>query len=345
MSDISLTSLSSSEVAQWVEGACYICNKTEGRLHRALEMMFGSRQEFAYFECSSCGCLHLIQPPTDIGVYYPSHYYAYASPDSPSVAPKSRIRRWAYDKRNRAQLLGSSGPWGLAARIRPRPDLARTASMLSPIPSKSLKLRILDVGCGSGTLLRLLNSVGFESLTGVDPFLPTDVEISSGCRIFAGDLESLVGRQFDLIMFHHSLEHLPNQLETLRIVQRMLSPQGVCLICIPLAASEPWKKYGTDWVELDAPRHYYLHSPRSLEIVACRADLEVYHTAYESTAFTYWGSELYRRNTPLYNLAERSWVNPHTVFSECEMDEFRKMASQDNYRGAAGRGAFYLRKC
>ena len=67
-------------------------------------------------------------------------------------------------------------------------------------------------------------------------------------------------------MFHHSFEHLPDPIETLERVYRLMPSGGNCLIRIPLVSSEAWKKYGPHWVQLDAPRHFFLYSIESLKL-------------------------------------------------------------------------------
>ncbi len=94
-------------------------------------------------------------------------------------------------------------------------------------------------------------------------------------KLFGAALERMgmqVVREFDLILFDHSLEHIADQIGTLKIVRRLLTRDGVCIVRIPIAASDVWKEYDVDWVELDAPRHYFIHTPASFRTrrQACR---------------------------------------------------------------------------
>ena len=41
------------------------------------EMMFGSEEEFAYLECSNCGCLQIVNPPSTMKNMYPSNYCSF----------------------------------------------------------------------------------------------------------------------------------------------------------------------------------------------------------------------------------------------------------------------------
>jgi hypothetical protein len=72
------------------------------------------------------------------------------------------------------------------------------------------------------------------------------------------------------------------------------------MIRIPLVDSFAWRKYGVDWVQLDAPRHFYLHSRDSVATVAAQVGLEVRQIVYDSTAFQFEVSEMYRQGKPLH---------------------------------------------
>ena len=53
-------------------------------------MMFGTRERFAYFECSACGCLQIETVPADMARHYPDNYYSFSastSAEPSSVAP------------------------------------------------------------------------------------------------------------------------------------------------------------------------------------------------------------------------------------------------------------------
>jgi 2-polyprenyl-3-methyl-5-hydroxy-6-metoxy-1,4-benzoquinol methylase len=54
------------------------------------------------------------------------------------------------------------------------------------------RTRILDVGCGSGSLLQRLARAGFQDLTGADPFIKTDTS-SNGVTILKRNIRDLDG--------------------------------------------------------------------------------------------------------------------------------------------------------
>jgi predicted TPR repeat methyltransferase len=204
--------------------------------------------------------------------------------------------------------------------------------------------RILDVGCGSGKLLRTLHSIGYRQLTGIDPFVADDIEIGPGARILKSTIETFEQPQ-DLIMFNHSLEHVPDQEGTLRRAARLLADGGAITVSIPVVSSEAWRTYGVDWVQLDAPRHLYLHSARSIELVARRTGLRVVEVFQDSNAFQFWGSEQCRRGIAL-NAPNSYLVDPaRSVFSREDIARFRREAQRVNAAGCGDQATFILRPC
>lgn len=322
--------------------SCRICGSSEGQLHPVKEMMFGTREEFLYFECNRCQCLQLENPPDDLSRYYPSDRY-YSFEEKPHAPPPgNRLRKWIKRRRDSAVLFQRGGVWGWMARRFPNPGIVDVRSWLSPTAARHFGSRIVDVGCGNGhTLFRLAN-LGFTNLTGLDPFASEEIQ-TPHLRVVKLPLESLTGETFDLVMFHHSFEHLPNPLEVLRLVRSMVSDSGSCLLRLPIASNGPWKLYGSDWAEIDAPRHFFLHTEFSLNLLANQAGFQISHIDYEAEPFSYAASELYRQGKSLYSPDERRVLHWTEACTAEEIARFESMASAYNVPGWAGRAAFFLR--
>ena len=319
---------------------CKICgNSQDNQTYRVREMMFGTRDYFAYLECSQCGCLQIVQSPVDLAKYYPPAYYSFSSIHA---APATLLQRARKMLKCRALWNG-----GLLARaiLRRRGPEDELLSQLGSLGKAHLSRgsRILDVGSGTGALLLELKNAGFERLLGVDPFIESDIQYPNGLRIRKCVIYD-VGGQWDLVMFHHSFEHLPDPLGTLDHCCELLADKGWCLIRIPTVSSWAWKKYRENWVQLDAPRHLFLHSVRSIKTLASNAGLHLKEVVYDSTALQFWGSEQYLRDIPL--TAERSYCkNPtQSIFSPEEIESFRKQAEAFNARNEGDQAIFYLTK-
>lgn len=93
-----------------------------------------------------------------------------------------------------------------------------------------------------------------------------------------------------------------------------------------------WENYKTHRVQIDAPRHFFLHTTRSFEVLAEKAGLKIWDIVFDSTEMQFWGSEQYARGIPY--MAENSYlVNPKkSIFSAREIKRFRKMAQDLNVK-------------
>ena len=322
-----------------MDPTCRVCSHTapHPRL-RAREMMFGLGDEHGYFRCSSCACLQIERVPDDLSRYYPARYYSFSL--DPAAVYGGPFRTWARTARDRRAVLGE----GLAGRLLLRrfPEPALESLRLLGVTRRS---RVLDVGCGTGLHLYALQRLGFESLLGVDPFLPGDLFHAPALHVRAIPVHDLEGEGgWDVIMYHHAFEHVADPLEQLSTVARLLAPGGGCLVRIPVSDSEAFERYGADWVQLDAPRHLHLHSRASMTALAARAGLRVERVVSDSTGFQFWGSEQYRRGVPLL-----AGEGPHdawarSFFSARQLRDFEREARRLNARGRGDQAVFLLRR-
>jgi SAM-dependent methyltransferase len=256
---------------------CQVCSHTGGRTHIVFEMMFGTREAFDYWECGFCGGISLVTPPKNLGSYYPGKYYDRTS----------RLNHRLRALRDRIYLSPLSGlvNW----RVSPVMDALRRAG-LTP------RTRLLDVGCGVGHLISDLRRIGYQA-EGIDPFAGQDTRDGFGIRVRRSRLDE-IEETYDVLLFCHSLEHAPDQVETLRLARSRLNPGGVCVVMIPLVGWA-WTHYGVHWAQLDAPRHWFLHTEKSLGIAAAAAGFEISETIFDSNEFQFFASELYRSGRPL----------------------------------------------
>ena len=303
-------------------------------------MLFGSRALFDYLQCGRCGCLQLANPPEDMRQYYPAGYYSHKeSAARRSTHPLKRYLRLACDR----YAVQNRGLVGRIVHARYPNSALRSLAQLRLAPTA----RILDVGCGTGGLLCRLADQGFQHLTGIDPFIEKDIQHQNGkvtvLKCAPEDLDDGKG-PWDLIMSHHSFEHMPEPERALQRMAALLSGTGTCLIRTPTVSSFAWQEYGTDWVQIDAPRHLFVHSRESMRILAEKAGLRVEHVIYDSSEMQFWASEQYRQDIPL--LSDRSHrKNPSgSIFSRRQIREFRRRARQLNASGQGDQAAFYLRK-
>lgn len=201
--------------------------------------------------------------------------------------------------------------------------------------------RVLDVGCGEGALLLRLHGAGFRSLTGVDPFLAADRAPAPAVRLHATYLDRLDGT-FDVIMFNHALEHVPDPAATLAQARARLAPGGLCLVRVPTPSSAVFETYGDTWVQLDAPRHLVLPSRTGMATLASRTGFRLERTIDDSTGFGFWGSELYRQDVAL-SPPGGPRADPRARFGQRRLAAWSREARALNALGRGDQAAFVLR--
>jgi SAM-dependent methyltransferase len=190
---------------------------------------------------------------------------------------------------------------------------------------------ILDVGCGSGDLLRRMQRYGFTRLTGVDPYAPEDIA-EANFKIVKGELSEVDGK-FDLIMAHHVLEHMQDPFRALTSIRERLTKGGRILVRTPLAGSYAYRHYGPHWFNLDAPRHLNILSVRGLHRLAERAGLKVCYGGFDSNELALSMSESYKNDIPA---REARAVDSRT------RRKYRKTTRRLNASGEGDTGIFVL---
>jgi hypothetical protein len=165
---------------------CKICANTQNNQTVVVkEMMFGLRDEFVYFKCSSCGCLQIVTPPKDLSKYYPNENYYSFQRIVTANSKKEKLK-------NSLKSLFFNIYWHLKVPLENLPHV-RYFSWLNSLQKITKKSKILDVGCGNGRLLQQMNIWGFKNLTGIDPFIENDITYASGVRILKSDvLENMI---------------------------------------------------------------------------------------------------------------------------------------------------------
>ncbi|MGW4096201.1 class I SAM-dependent methyltransferase [Mycobacterium sp. NPDC004974] len=280
---------------------CRLCGSTGP--HQAIEvreMMFGTRELFGYFSCTECDTLQIHDELAgdELMRHYPQNYYSHSASAQPSAF------QWLVTQHDAHKLRGGGNRMlGALIKARVSEGIFRVllgGDVISMVAQLDVErdARILDVGCGTGTLLDRLSRIGFTSLLGADPFIAADGESSEGVPLMKRDLSAVDGK-FDLVMFNHSLEHVPDPVATLKVAYEKLAPGGMCLARVPTTSSEAWTTYRADWVQADAPRHMVIPSRQGMAMAAEKAGLRVVRTFDDSNLGQFLGSEAYRRDVPV----------------------------------------------
>lgn len=257
----------------------------EGADRTLRELMYGTGEAFSYGRCGTCSSLSIMEIPQDLGRFYPKDYYSLGQPAPLGSRERLSIGMASVIRGGARRLVGTA-IWPMSVawiwKTSAGPDSA-----------------ILDVGCGTGRVVRSLAARGWRGCEGIDPFLPEpEIVDPSGARIRRKTIAEM-DRGFDLITFHHVIEHLENPAEALRQARERLSPGGEIVIGVPLFDSWASRRYGDEWVQLDPPRHLFIPTEDGVRRLAARAGLQVVHHYRDSCGFGLWGSRALQRRLPL----------------------------------------------
>ena len=315
---------------------CKICKNSIGNSkYRVREMMFGLREEFDYFQCANCGCLQIGTAPQDLSRYYPRDYFSLEK-------PKLSERLALFSSLKQARLKHALGQ---------KNALGAVLSIIGGIPSipewvikahLRTDSRILDVGCGQGQRLLQLRRKGFSSLTGIDPHIASNIRYRCGVTVYKMQVEDIT-EHFDFVTLNHSFEHMSDPLNTLKKLRDITNPNGYVMIRIPIADSFAWRNYGSDWFQIDAPRHLFLHTRKSMELLAVKAGFTIFDITYDSNEGQFICSEQYKRDIPLMDRRAYRKGRLSELFSMEEIRTFKEKAQYLNSIKEGDSACFYLR--
>lgn len=316
---------------------CQICQKKDFfTVHTFREIMYGFDEKFEYLECPYCNSLQIKNVPEDISMYYGDNYNSFQN------IPKLKDNRIkAFLKKERAKVcLGNKNIFRkILASIYKPPEYFEWLKKVNLTHQSS----ILDIGCGAGHLLVRMRKDGFYRLMGTDMFLTDDIFYENGVSIYKKDMKE-IERKFDFIMLHHSFEHMFDPIETLKKLYKLLKNDRFILIRIPVFGSLAWEKYGAGWVQLDAPRHFYSYSKKTIEFMAELTGFQIADVIFDSTEFQFWGSEQCLKGISLSD--ETSFgINPgKSIFSHYQIKKFKQRALELNKNSEGDQACFYLYK-
>ena len=208
----------------------------------------------------------------------------------------------------------------------PRRDWFDHVIRLAQRYSGQEKLRVLEVGSGYGAFVHYTSKshtvIGTEASREI-------AEASNGMILSARDCgfyQRLPDGSFDLIYMEHVLEHIPNPVELLNSLVRLLSPQGVLVICVPNHGCLLSRILRLRWPWTCPPLHLYYYQKGSLARLLQKFNLSVLETSardyffrsiyqfYSFAGITNLLSGFLRRHTRLaVRPKEHSYSYPRTI--------------------------------
>ncbi len=275
-------------------GPCPICGNDESHiLFRAKDRLHGTPGEYTYKRCKSCRTVFQDPrvKPEDLRLCYPADYYTHLHSDTchstRTNAHRERhfgkardtVRRWTQNATVGIPMLGIAGVVGRilssSPALRERAFYNYVPDAL--IPRSAARLRALDVGCGSGSLLDALQRVGWDA-EGVewDPVAADEARRFSGRPVWTGDFRILglpLG-SYHLIVLSHVFEHLDEPIGALVLLWELLAAGGRIVLFYPNPESLGSWLLGSYWFPWEPPRHLVLPSTNALRMAARRAGFD-----------------------------------------------------------------------
>lgn len=223
---------------------CRCCDRQQHSfLYKGKDRLHGLDGQFSLFTCANCGVVAVFPrlSSNEIEKFYPESYISYPLPVEDE---KSRMRK--LDRQ-----------FGVTKRRRKIEK-----------HSKKRMGRILDIGCATGVFLNEMKSHGWDAY-GVEPSsYAAGVAVErSGLNVFNGYLDEVDFEDhfFDVITLWDVFEHLADPNEALRIIKRILKPDGSLVITMPNTDSWERKIFNQYWAGWDVPRHYHIFSEDAIE--------------------------------------------------------------------------------
>jgi SAM-dependent methyltransferase len=139
--------------------------------------------------------------------------------------------------------------------------------------------RVLEVGCGTGHNLAMLGKFGHLDASELDFAARTLSSKRLGREVKEAklpDLSMFKRNEYDLVALLDVLEHVPDDLGSLRAIHRRLKPGGALLLTVP---ANPWM-----WSAHDAAHHHFRrYTKKQLKELFLRSGLEIELLSYFNT--------------------------------------------------------------
>ncbi len=133
---------------------------------------------------------------------------------------------------------------------------------------------ILDIGAGTGDFLNVCKKNNWK-ISGIEPSLKAREIASKKSITLKEDITEIKEDKFDVITLWHVLEHIPNLIEYISQLKKLLKNKGVLIIAVPNYKSYDAKYYKEFWAAYDVPRHLWHFSKSSIEKLFSSVNMKV----------------------------------------------------------------------
>ena len=217
-------------------------------------------------QCTDCSHVWLNPRPSvvELGIIYPASYYAY---NYERIRPLARRAKEMLDRRKMSSILRHLGR--------------------APIS-------FLDIGCGDGRYLRMLEGRGVtrDRLYGLELDATVVQSLADdGYQVFrerVEDSRSVPDHSIDLATMFHVLEHVDDPAAVARRVRDWLTPGGLWALETPNLSSLDANLFRDRyWGGYHFPRHWNIFSLETLSRLLEDAGFDVQGVSYQ-TGHSFW---------------------------------------------------------
>lgn len=149
--------------------------------------------------------------------------------------------------------------------------------LLMNAPKRKHRLKILDVGCGSGKFLESLDGEKFEKY-GIE-IKEEGIKLSrqKGFTVYEKDVTKIDfgKKKFDIITLWHVLEHLVDPVSVYNKINEILAVGGIVVFATPNTDSLGFRIGNKLWFHLDSPRHLMLFNRKSIQLLCEKTGLTI----------------------------------------------------------------------
>lgn len=194
-------------------------------------------------QCRVCGCeIHEFEEIRNVEVEVNSLYKRYVQtskadikfyrcPECTHMQTENILSEQHYENYNLMNLDGIGVDNGGNAVIRSK----YYQSVLKELYKLGgQKGKLLDIGCGHGTILKIAETV-FEDCLGIEPSeVESEIARKKGCKVVNAFFdESFQQREFSAFISTQVFEHLPDPVATMKMAATILKQDGVGYIDVP----------------------------------------------------------------------------------------------------------------
>ena len=210
-----------------------------------------SGEPFQINQCRSCGFANVMNPPNMSEIYDEAYYQGNGA--DPLVD-------YAFEYANPSKTI----------RTYEWKGIIQLANGLFPNP-----ITWLDYGCGTGGLVREARSCTRHQLHGCDSGAWVQRAKTDKLPVSTLDEINKGGNGFDFVTAIEVLEHIPDPIETLHDIRKLLKPGGLLFLTTGNVSKAP--KHLIDWSYLIPEIHVSFFTPRSLEVALQKTGFDPFY--------------------------------------------------------------------